>query len=203
MYPNEDPALETLLEEIISIADKDYQRRVWIRGEGPECDDFDEAVCRYSNAADIVFEEYKKCGISKIQLDLLKKFHEEFKKFWKQNDLPQLFIDTLEWTKITIMAKEVLHAFGYHKAKILKIKLSKPEYAYLCKAAFMQKKYRETLLSAQQISDVHLINISEDQAKEIRDLCGEQLQIAGLAEKDKLTSERKILESLIDKFVIG
>jgi hypothetical protein len=115
MYPNEDPVLEMLLEEIISIADKDYQRRVWIRGEGPECDDFDEAVCRYSNAADIVFEEYKKCGISNIQLDLLKKFHEEFKKFWKQNDLPQLFIDTLEWKKITLMAKEVLHAFGYHK----------------------------------------------------------------------------------------
>jgi hypothetical protein len=67
--------------------------------------------------------------------------------------------------------------------------------------SFYAKKHREALLSAQEISDVHLINISEDQAKEIRDLCGEQLQIAGLTEKDKLASERKILESLVEKFV--
>ena len=203
MYPNKDPALEALLEEIISIADKDYQRRVWIRGEGPECDDFDEAVCRYSNAADSIFEEYIECGISDVQLDLLKKFHEEFKKFWKQNDLPQLFIDTPEWNKIVLMAKEVLQSFGYHKPRMLKIKLSKPEYAYLCQAAFIQKKHREVLFPAQQISDDHFINVSDDQADEIRDLCGEQLQIAGFDKKHELTPEGKILESLIDKFFIG
>ena len=112
---NKKKMLEALLEEIIGIADKEYQRRVWIRGEGPECDDFDEAVCRYSNAADSIFEECKECGISDVQLDLLKKFHKEFKKFWKENDLPQLFIDTPEWTKITLMAKEVLQAFGTSK----------------------------------------------------------------------------------------
>lgn len=203
MYPNKDLALEALLEEIIGIADKDYQRRAWIRGEGPECDDFDEAVCRYSNAADTVFEENRECSISNIQLTLIKKFHEEFKKFWKQNDLPQLFIDTPEWTKITLMAKEVLESFSYYKSKPLKIKLTKREYTYLCKAAFMQKKHREALLSALQISDIHFINVSEDQAKEIRDLCSKQLQIARLDEKDKLTSEGKILESLIDKFIVG
>jgi hypothetical protein len=109
--------LNEYLGNIYHISDKDYQRRIWIQGEGPECDDFDETVCYHSSMTDSIFEEYETYGISKIQLDLLKKFHEKFKKFWKQNDLPQLFIDTLEWTKITIMAKEVLHAFGYHKGK--------------------------------------------------------------------------------------
>jgi hypothetical protein len=107
--------LKEFLRDLFHISNKEYQRRIWIRGEGPECDDFDELVCRYSSSADSIFTEREKYGISDFQLDTLKKFHKEFKKFWEKNDLPQLFIDTPEWTKITLMAKEVLHAFGYHK----------------------------------------------------------------------------------------
>ena len=200
---NRKQILEDFLADIADISDKEYQRRIWIRAEGPECDDFTEIVCRYSNAAELLFEKYKECGISNIQLYILKQFHDEFKKFWIDNDLPQLFIDTPEWTKITMMAKEVLQAFGYKQAKNVKIKLSRPEYTYLCQAVFIQKKHRETLFSTQQISDVHLLNISEDQANEIRDLCGKQLQIVGFNEKHELTPEGEILNSLIDKFVIG
>ena len=101
------------LRNISHISDKEYQRRVWIRGEGPECDDFNETVCHYSSSADAIFEERTKYWVSDVQLDLLEKFHEAFKKFWQENDLPQLFIDTSEWTKITLMAKEVLRAFSY------------------------------------------------------------------------------------------
>ena len=86
---------------------------------------------------------------------------------------------------------------------MLKIKLSKSEYTYLCQAAFIQKRHRESLFSAQLMNGAHLIRVSEDQANEIRDLCGEQLQIAGFDEKYELTPEGEILESLIDKFFIG
>ena len=115
MHPNKNPVLETFLEEVVGIADKEYQMRVWIRGEGPEVDDFDEAVCRYSDAADSIFEEYTKCNITSAQLKLIKKFHEKFKKFWKSNDLPQQFIDTPEWTELTLMAREVLLTFDYQQ----------------------------------------------------------------------------------------
>ncbi|MDE3046687.1 MAG: hypothetical protein KGJ02_08640 [Verrucomicrobiota bacterium] len=107
--------LKEFLRDIFHISDKEYQRRIWIRGEGPECDYFDEAVCRYSSSADSIFAEREKYGISEVQLNLLKKFHEEFEKFWEENDLPQIFIDTPEWTKITLMAKEVLEVFDYQK----------------------------------------------------------------------------------------
>lgn len=117
MEINRKQILEGFLEEISDISDKEYQRRVWIRGEGPECDDFDEAVCRYSSSADAIFEQYQEYGISDIQLHVLKKFHEEFKKFWVDNDLPQLFIDTPEWTKIILMAKKVLEAFNYQNQR--------------------------------------------------------------------------------------
>jgi hypothetical protein len=107
-----DYILKELQRDIFHISDKEYQQRVWIRGEGPECDNFDEVVCRYSNTMDSIFEEHEAYGISEIQLSLLKEFHKEFKKFWQENDLPQLFIDTPEWTKITEMAQNILKIFG-------------------------------------------------------------------------------------------
>ena len=44
--------LEFFLEIVEGISDKDYQGRVWIRGEGPECDDFDETVCNFFQDGD-------------------------------------------------------------------------------------------------------------------------------------------------------
>ena len=105
--------LKLLLEIISRISDKSYQKRVWIEGAGPEVDDFDETVCWYSSSVDHIFREYAEYGISNMQMELLKEFHREFKKFWKKNDLPQSFIDTPEWTQITFLAKEVLQAFDY------------------------------------------------------------------------------------------
>jgi|GEM_PF-741359 len=105
--------LKEFLREISHISDKEYQRRVWIRGEGP---DFDEAVCRYSESADFILSESMAYGISEIQLQILLDFHLNYKSFWDENDLPQLFIDTPEWTKITFLAKEVLKAFDSTKS---------------------------------------------------------------------------------------
>ena len=85
----------------------------------------------------------------------------------------------------------------------LEIELNETEYDFLCKAAFLEDKYRKLLFSSQQQDDKYTIKISEDQADEIRDLCGEQLQITGFDEKYELTPEGKILESLVDKFFIG
>lgn len=86
---------------------------------------------------------------------------------------------------------------------MLKIELNRNEYNYLCQASFLDDKYRKLLFSGQQADGKYLIKVSEDQADEIRDLCGEQLQITGFDEKYELTYEGKILESLQDKFFIG
>ena len=86
---------------------------------------------------------------------------------------------------------------------MLKVELNNKEYNYICQASFLNKNYRKLFFSGQQHNDKYLIKISEDQADKIRDLCGEQLQIVGFDEKYELTSEGKILDSLIDKFYIG
>lgn len=83
------------------------------------------------------------------------------------------------------------------------IKLNQDEYRYLCKALFLPDKLRQLFFLAERNNNSYLFNISEDQADEIRDLCGEQLQLVGFDDKYEPTPEGKILEDLVDKFYIG
>jgi glutaredoxin-related protein len=107
--------LESVLTTISHISDKNYQMRIWIRGEGPEVDDFDETICHFSQDGVGVIEKYRDFGLTENQYRTLSQFRDELKKFSDHNDLPQLFIDSSEWTKITLMAKKVLEVFNYQK----------------------------------------------------------------------------------------
>ena len=109
--------LNFVLKLVAAIADKEYQKRVWIRGEGPECDDFIETACHFSNEGNGVLEDYKDFGITESQYKTLKMFRDEFEAFSDENDFPEVFIDTPEWGRITEMAKEVLKAFNYQKPR--------------------------------------------------------------------------------------
>lgn len=101
------------LKIISHVANKDYQKRVWIEHSGPEYQAFDDAVCDFFDIGDPILNEYEKFGISELQFDLLKKISIELEQFSNMYDLPQQFIDTPEWTKITFLAQEVLRAFDY------------------------------------------------------------------------------------------
>ena len=115
MLTNEDRKyiLNQLLINISGISDIEYQKRVWIRGEGPECDDFTETVCHFFDGGDPILKNYKDYGITDRQYHLLVKFRDEFRAFSDENDWPPEFIDTPEWARIMAMAKEVLKAFNY------------------------------------------------------------------------------------------
>ena len=107
--------LEGFLEILTRISDLEYQKRVWIKGEGPECDDFDETICLYFDIGNPALEDYKELNISESQYGLLKKFHEELRKFSDENDEPKQFISTNAWKKITEKAAEILKAFNFNK----------------------------------------------------------------------------------------
>ncbi len=115
MKNNRKQILTGFLETVEGISDKEYQRRVWIRGEGPECDDFDETCCHFFHEGGGILEKYKDFGITDGQYQLLYQFRDKFRAFSSINDWPAEFIDTPEWEKITEMAKEVLKAFNYQK----------------------------------------------------------------------------------------
>lgn len=103
------------LDNIWGISNKDYQRRIWIHGEGPECGDFDETCNRFFPTIYDILENYKDFKIKENQYLILKKFTEEFAKFSDDNYHPERFIDSPEWTQIMERAKEVLTTFNYQK----------------------------------------------------------------------------------------
>lgn len=116
---NRKQILNSVLETIEGISNKDYQKKIWIRGEGPEVDDFDETVCNFFQDGNGVIQNYQDFGITKNQHQKLVKFRDKFNEFCRgpalSYYLPEKFIDTPEWEKIMRMAKEVLKAFNYRK----------------------------------------------------------------------------------------
>jgi hypothetical protein len=115
MEINREQVVKEFLQNLYRISNKDYQKRIWIEGAGPQCHDFDEAVNDFFGDGDPVLENYQNYGLSKVQYLLLKKFRDEFKIFADNNDFPEEFIDTLEWAKIMELAKGILKAFNYEK----------------------------------------------------------------------------------------
>lgn len=109
---NRKQIIETFVRIMKYISDKEYQKRVWIRGEGPEVDDFDETVCHFSQEGDGIIDKYKDFGLTENQCQALKKFRGQFKAFYDEHDLPEEFINTPEWERIMEMAKEVLRVLG-------------------------------------------------------------------------------------------
>lgn len=113
MEINRKQIMETFLSILDNISDKEYQERVWIRGEGPECDDFTETVCHFGQEGDAIIEECNEFGITPVQLNILMRFRDVFSTFPRKYDLPEEFINSSEWESVVMMAKEVLKAFNY------------------------------------------------------------------------------------------
>ncbi len=104
--------LNSVLEIIKSISDLEYQRRVWICGEIPGTD-FDETVNNYSLDAEGILDHYKDFEITEIEFQVLKKFDNQFRDFYRKNNWPHKFINTSEWTNIMALAKETLKTFNH------------------------------------------------------------------------------------------
>jgi len=115
---NRKQILEGFIEVFTRISNEEYQKRIWVRGKGPECDDFTEIVCQFFDIGEPVLDNYKNFNISDSQYDLLIKFRDEFETFRVgpgRNYLPEQFLESPEWKKIIELAKEVLEAFHYQK----------------------------------------------------------------------------------------
>lgn len=106
--------LNEFLRHVSHITDLAYQRRIWIRNEGPECQAFDDAVCDFFDIGDPILSNYKKFGITEIQYNSLIRLRQQFKDFTDTHDCPEDFIDTPEWAQIMKLAKDVLVVFNVH-----------------------------------------------------------------------------------------
>lgn len=112
--------LKELLGVIYNISDAEYQERVWVKGLGPECSNFDETMCNFFddyNAEEVV-KNYKDYGISQKQYKVLLKFYNTLREY--SDKTPETVNDhevlsDSDWYKIQEMAKKVLEAFDYEK----------------------------------------------------------------------------------------
>lgn len=105
--------LQEHLKHISCIADKEYQKRVWIKGEGPQVDSFEDTVCDFFTTCDSILENYKDFKVTGKQYDVLKLFRDRFRIFSDKNNHPHEFIDSPEWERIMQLAMQVLEEFNY------------------------------------------------------------------------------------------
>lgn len=117
---NKKQVLESFLANIACLSDRDYQERVWVRAEGPECDDIDDTVCDFFDES-YVLEKYKDFGITDSQYQLLmtlydklRIFTDEFKVYSPEKYTTQL-IQLPQWQEIIAISKNVLRSFNYSK----------------------------------------------------------------------------------------
>ncbi len=103
--------VESLLDNLQSISDMSYIKRVWIEARGPEIDDYEETVNDYYSDVRDILSDWSYFGLTKDQYDSLCRFHAKFDAFIDNNHDPEFFIETPEWEEIMELAKTVLVAF--------------------------------------------------------------------------------------------
>ena len=100
------------------------------------------------------------------------------------------------------LLRKVLEKFS--SEKIMRVRLTKAEFEYLSSGVFLPDNLLRLILSAaKSFEKSYVLQLSEDDADEIRDLCAEHLPMVGFDDNYDLTKEGEFLETFIDKFFIG
>ncbi len=113
--------LEEFLKNIVRLSDEKYQERVWVRAEGPECNDIDDAVVDFFDDGNPILEKYKGYGISESQYSLLMTLHQKLRKFtdtfgvYSPEKSTAKLIQFPQWQEIRDVSKKVLKAFNFNK----------------------------------------------------------------------------------------
>ncbi len=110
--------VDSFIENIACMSDKEYQERVWVRSEGPECDDIDDTICDFFDE-DYVLKKYKDFGITERQYELLMKLHDKLRSFtdtygvYSSEKSTEKLIELPKWQEIRDISKNVLQAFNF------------------------------------------------------------------------------------------
>lgn len=78
--------LNFLRDVVETLADVDYQKRVWVKGEGPECDSFDETINDFFYYYESIVKRKEIREIKENEIQLIKKLKNEIDTF--DTDIP-------------------------------------------------------------------------------------------------------------------
>ena len=116
--------LEGFLKNIVRLSDEKYQERVWVRAEGPECNDIDDAVCDFFDDGNPILEKYKEYEISESQYKLLMTLYSKLRTFtdtfgvYSATKSTEQLIKLQQWQEIKEISKRVIITFD---SKIYKL----------------------------------------------------------------------------------
>lgn len=85
----------------------------------------------------------------------------------------------------------------------MEISLTKQEFDYLTQGNFLPRKLLRLIYEATQSGDRFIVDLTDEDADNIRDHCGDRLQEVGFNETYEPTEIGMIIEDLIDKFFTG
>ena len=108
--------MKRFLETIKVLSDKEFQERIWLKGLGPECCDFDEVICDFFDDSEGIFPKYRKYGISEKQYQILLKFYKLLERYCDYTSEEgiveaEIILKDPKWHEIQEFAKKVLKAF--------------------------------------------------------------------------------------------
>ncbi len=115
---NKKQILDSFIANIACMADEEYQNRIWILAEGPECDDIDDTICDFFDE-DYILRNHKDFGIMESQYNLLMKLSNVLTKFKDTYEIysyvksTKELIKLPEWEEIRNVAKKVLQSFNH------------------------------------------------------------------------------------------
>ena len=121
MMKNYKQILKALIRVVKGLSDPKYQEDIWVKGVGPDCSSFEEAVCYFFDLLEPMEGEIESYDISVEQWSALKCLSESLDAFCGK--VPEIVnakeevLPNPEWHKIQKEAKEVYRLFQEGKKK--------------------------------------------------------------------------------------
>lgn len=109
--------IDEMLKKIWNISNSEYQLRIWVKGEGPEVDSFEETICQFYDACEEVLEKYEIYHLTRKQYEILLEFVNNLNVFL--DSVSEIVHEEIEiipnpkWHEIQQKALQVLAIFDY------------------------------------------------------------------------------------------
>jgi len=111
------------LDNIQCLASKSFQERVWLKGLGPEVDDYNEAISMYYSSIpkdEAEALERLKTAFTEKEIDIIMQFHRVLDNFITKNGWElshEELMENLEWINVREEAKKVCDYFKVEPLK--------------------------------------------------------------------------------------
>lgn len=113
--------LRRILATIQDLADRDYQERIWIRGEGPEADSSTEAICRLVHDYDLqgfLARAGAARWLSQAELEALQNLERSVSWYLTHHCTPAddaARLVTPEWRRLRCLAQRTMDTFALRR----------------------------------------------------------------------------------------